>query len=391
MPKKSKLEWGTKILRGRIWWIAYYSDGRQRFESTGSMDEKAADALLERRYIEIKTGRFIEPEFQNTLIRLMLEGLQGDYKVNKRKSCDWVELVCRVHLNPYFGLMKFGNFKPGKHIQNYRLHRQQEGAANSTINHEEALLHRAFALAEQAGDIPFVPRFPKKLKERNVRKGFFEEESFNQLLPHLPEDLRPPARFAYRTGCRRGEILALNWFQVDLLVREVRLEPDETKNDEPRIIPLNEELFQILAMQKQIRDQQWPDCDWVFFRYASGQRIKYFYDAWQTACEKAGLATEDGKAKKLFHDLRRTGVRNLVRAGVPERIAMAISGHKTRSVFDRYNIVNTKDLHWGMSKLDPSLKNEPEAVPEGSGTVPNNDKNNDSSGQARPNQEAKVN
>ncbi len=119
---------------------------------------------------------------------------------------------------------------------------------------------------------------------------------------------------------------------MDLNQCVVRLEPGETKNDEGRLIPFAGELLEMLRMQRSIRDQKWLKCPWVFFR--SGKPIKTFNGAWTNACIAAELfQTENGLQipTRLFHDLRRTGVRNLVRAGVPERVAMAISGHKTRS------------------------------------------------------------
>ena len=123
------------------------------------------------------------------------------------------------------------------------------------------------------------------------------------------------------------------------MARVVRLEPGTTKNDEARTIPLMGELYDMPVLQRQIRDRRWPDCPWVFFRY--GKRIKNFKDAWAEACERVGLWSEEtGKPTRVFHDLRRTAARNLVRAGVPEGVVMEIGGWKTRSVFDRYNIVS---------------------------------------------------
>jgi integrase len=193
-----------------------------------------------------------------------------------------------------------------------------------------------------------VPRIPT-LDEGEARSGFFEADQFERLCAELPEDVQDVARFAYWTGCRKSEILGLQWRQVDFGDGVVRLEV--TKSGEPRQIPLAATMRAILERRKAEHDAQWPWCPWVFCR--DGKRIVNFYTSWKSACVRAKV---DGAA--LLHDLRRTGVRNLVRAGVPEKVAMLISGHKTRSVFDRYHIVQGDDLKDAMRKLEKHLKGE---------------------------------
>jgi integrase len=124
------------------------------------------------------------------------------------------------------------------------------------------------------------------------------------------------------------------------------LRPDASKTQEGRVLVLDEELWELIERQLQER----ASVPWVFHR--NGSQIGDFKKAWRTACKKAGIPG------KLFHDLHRTAIRNMVRAGVPERVAMAVSGHKTRSIFDRYNIVNEQDLREAMVKTRQYLKSQ---------------------------------
>ena len=171
----------------------------------------------------------------------------------------------------------------------------------------------------------------------------------------MPGYLRPVLAMGFYTGMRKAEILKLRWSNVDLRSAEIRLDAGTTKNNEPRSISITGELLEMLKIERQRN----PDSEFVFAR--DGESIGSFFKAWKSAAKRAGLLA------LLFHDLRRTGVRNLVRAGVPEGVAMAISGHKTRAVFERYNIVSGRDLKDAASKLEDYLARE--AFGHNSGTI----------------------
>jgi integrase len=159
---------------------------------------------------------------------------------------------------------------------------------------------------------------------------------------------RPLFVVGYHTGARRGELTRVQWPQVDFAANRIRLNPGETKNDEPRTLPMYGEMREWLLMAKEARDLNFPDCLWVFVE--NGCRIQTFRKAWTSACDRAGVPG------LLFHDLRRSAVRNMVRAGIPEKVAMAISGHKTQSVFQRYNIVSERDPRDAAAKMEQHLQ-----------------------------------
>ena len=138
------------------------------------------------------------------------------------------------------------------------------------------------------------------------------------------------------------------------------MEVGETKNDEGRTVYLDDELKEVIDLQWQLRKKTATILPFVFLNKDYTDRIKRFDKAWKRACKEAKIGI------RIFHDFRRTAVRNMVRSGVPERVAMMISGHKTRSVFDRYNIVSDEDLKMAAQKQATYLASQMGTI---SGTI----------------------
>ena len=221
--------------------------------------------------------------------------------------------------------------------------RQNDGAKNATINRNLSLLRRMMSLARREGKLAQAPYFPM-LKEGNVRKGFLTPPQFVKLRDTMPEHLRPLVTFLYFTGCRIGAALAITWSQIEFEKGrfQLRIEGNQTKNEEPILLPLPLELNEIL--------KKLPRKGKVF-------DARNLRKSFQAAYVNVGLGVETGPKVwqykgLLLHDFRRSGVRNLIRSGVPRRIAMKISGHLTESTFERYNIVDSADLHEAMAKVE---------------------------------------
>ena len=335
--------------RGRIWWLRYYRDGRRFEESSGTDKYEKAKSLLKEREGDVAKG----VPFSPSMGRLRFEDCHGGprdrYTVNKRDSLDHLKRRIKLHLTPWFAGRRMTRLTSAD-INAYVLHRQTAGAAAASINRELAILKRAYTLAIRAGKLlPAHRPYIAMLQEHNLRTGFFEPEQFAAVKGKLKATLKPIAEFAYLTGWRvQSEVLPLQWRNVDMKAGVVTLDPGSTKNGEGRTVYLTAALRTLLEGQETARDAlkgKGTITPYVFTR-RSGKPVKDFYKAWETACTAAGCPG------KLLHDFRRTAVRNYVRAGISERVAMKLSGHKTRAVFDRYDIVSPGDLQAAAAALD---------------------------------------
>jgi integrase len=334
---------GNIYRRGSIWWIRYSRNGKQYAESSKSEDRKDAERMLATRLGDIASGRFQGLTAERLTVWNLCELVIADYEFNDKRGLEDLRWRAEKHLRRNFEQL-LALALTSERLKAYKKERRLEGAADATINRELAVIRRGFTLAREAGlyrgEAPHFGLF----KLDNARQGFVEDADYRKLIEALPSHLKCIAITGYHLGLRAGELRKLRWTQVDLDAREIRLTASQTKGKRPRTAPIYGDLLPALSHQKTERDANWPDVPWVFHWH--GKPIGHSLKGWRRSAKAAGVPD------LLFHDLRRSAIRNMERAGIPRKIAMSISGHRTESVYLRYDIVSQRDLAIAREKLE---------------------------------------
>lgn len=343
-PQKEKRSRGSGRIwkRGAFFWVQFYDHhGRQIRESSHSSVFQVADRLLKRRLGESAAGLLLDPRSNRVTVDDLAQTFLLDFR-NNGKDVAWAE-KCWNHLKPTFAGMK-AVYVTTDAISGYIEKRKEAGAANATINRELACLRRMFSLGMQCTPpkVQRVPIFPERLKEAEARVGFVEDAQYRKLCENCREPwLRAFLAVAYSFGFRSGELQDLKVRQVDLLDRTIRLDAGTTKNGKARTVKMTDEVYLLLA--ESVRGK---GADELVFTRRDGRPVLDFRKAWIKLTKAAG---EPGL---LVHDLRRSAIRNMVRRGISETVAMKISGHLSANVFRRYDITSEADLADAARKIE---------------------------------------
>ena len=327
----------------KIWWVQFHQNGQRFREPTGTDNKRKAQDYLRDKIAEASLGTYSPRASQVTVAELVEAKLSLD-RANALKSAADNETRWKAHLQPAFGHFRASALSTPR-LSRYVEERRNEKAYPATVNRELALLLAAFHLAQRSSLVRATPWFPM-LKECNVRKGFLKDEQYTRLAEECRKAglwLRGLFEVAYTYGWRRGELVSMRCSQVDLMARTIRLY--DSKNHCGRVVVMTENVHSLLSACVAGKGE-----DEFVFTWSDGRPMKDFWRTWEKVTEATGCPD------LLLHDLRRTRVRNIRRLGVAKSVAMKVSGHKTSSVFRRYDITDEANLVDVANRLDAKAK-----------------------------------
>ena len=343
-----------------IWWASYNVNGRRirrstdrtkkgeaerqllTWEANGDVPERSATHTI----TQVEATTSTAPQGDVGLQELLNDFVEY-YELNDLASVGQARCYRNRLLGQWPGALASDVKTP--EVLVFRKAMKDEGYANASVNRYLAALKRSFRLGMAHGKIDHGPFIPMLSEKGNVRKGFIgdvEQASITEQWPLFAHKVI--SETAYTFAWRKSEILSLEVPQVDLPTGIIHLDTGTTKNDDGREVMLPSHLLEMYkkldAMRQTLEFKLGRPIPWVFFYERNyhgakaGDRIKDFRGTWKRVVRDAKVG------KRLFHDYRRSGVRNMENAGVPRSSAMRTSGHRTESTYRRYAIRNRQDM-----------------------------------------------
>ena len=349
---------GRIFQRGPVWHVAYCLRGKEyREPAKDKLGRSVTDEAEARKFLksrlkevhadEIGARQFVTPAANRKTVHDLLEALKNDYKLRGKDSVQNLGHLKRADEDFGEGLAVALRYED---VDSYISERLADGDAASTINHTLQCVRQAYKIALRARALAQAPYIRKLSEEGNEREGFLPPAQFQTLLAALPDDgLRDFTAWCYATGMRKGEASRLTWNMID--GDELRVPAEVCKNEKPHTLPIDGGLPAIVKRRKAARMVDGALCEFLFHR-GDGRRILEFRKTWASALQKANLPGI------LFHDLRRSAVRNMVQAGVSPQVAKQVSGHQSDSMFERYNIIVSDDKRKALARTEKYRKAE---------------------------------
>lgn len=312
---------------------------------------ETAEKILHQLREEFYAGRHGIHVDHDTTVKQLAQLVEADYRANGFKDIR----NALIHKNFWTTLCgdRRAESIDAEQLTDWAQAWRADGLSAARVNRRMAFLLRGFRLAEDKSQVNGIPKWTA-LKEAPPRSGTRSWEEFVKVRALLPDHARVPVSIEYHLGTRSSETHALEWpqvrFQHSKQLVEIRLKSIDTKTGQPRVALMGGDLYYVLRDWREMTKSS--PCSTVCS--LNERPLRSIRTAWQTACVRSGLGrwlnpdgAEVGNRKyrgALIHDFRRTAVSRMEDAGIPRKVAMAISGHKTDSVYRRYHIVRTEDL-----------------------------------------------
>jgi integrase len=348
--------------RSPFWYVAYTDAGGKRIrKATQTANRKEAAALEAKWKLEAHNQKHWGEAPTRTFDELMLRYLQETASTKRSAPRD---VASARHLYAAFtgrDMQAIGV----PEVRSYITTRKEAGVTPATINKELGLLSAAINYARKEwGWVLINPAQGRRLKEPEARLRWLTRAEAAALLraaATIPKanHLADFITLALHTGCRRGEMLGLEWRRVDLQRGLILLESEHTKAGRRRYVPINETARAALLSRARFRATHCPDSQWVFANRA-GKRIGSVKHSFTSACKVAGIA--DFKV----HDLRHTCAAWLVSAGIPLPEVRDLLGHRSVTMTEKYAHLEPANVRAAVLCLDGVTQKQhtaPHAVP----------------------------